>query len=244
MLQNLKKHLYFLKTWIRSIVIYPRQRIEDEVDYDTYWKERRGSKSSLNEWQKERADIIARVIGEGEAVSILDIGCGEGALLKYLATRVSVKHMIGVDTSPHALQLIDNSDIETVELDFNDPGKLSKIPRADYALLLEVLEHVPYAEKLLRIAFTKSRKGVFFSFPNTGFITYRLRFLLGKFPLQWRTHPSEHVRFWTYTDLKWWLNALGYQDFKIFSYKGIPLLNRIWPSLFSAGLVVYIQNEN
>jgi len=70
---------------------------------------------------------------------------------------------------------------------------------------------------------------------------YRLRLLFGKFPAQWRVHPGEHVRFWTARDLRWWLLAQGIENYKIFYYEGIPLLNKIVPSLFAAGFVVYIQ---
>jgi hypothetical protein len=97
-------------------------------------------------------------------------------------------------------------------------------------------------EQFLKIIERKTKKSIFFSIPNTGFIAYRLRLLLGSFPVQWRIHPGEHIRFWTYRDLKWWLKELGYlQRAEIVVYEGIPGFNKIWPSLFGMGLLVKIK---
>jgi len=100
---------------------------------------------------------------------------------------------------------------------------------------------MPNAEKILEYIYRKAKIGVFFSIPNSGYFIYRLRLLFGKFPKQWSVFPNEHLRFWTLGDLKWWLCALGYKKYKIFCYKGIPILNILLPSLFAAGLVVYIE---
>ena len=88
----------------------------------------------------------------------------------------------------------------------------------------------------------KAKKGVFFSVPNSGYISYRLRLLFGSFPVQWKIHPGEHLRFWTYKDIKWWLKQLNlYHKSEIYVYEGIPFLNKIWKNLFGAGILVYIK---
>jgi len=111
-------------------------------------------------------------------------------------------------------------------------------------MILEVLEHMPNPEKFLKLIIKKAKRGVFFSFPNTGYISYRLRLLFGAFPMQWRIHPGEHLRFWTYRDLKWWLKELElYDKSEIYVYEGIPVLNRLWKGLFGAGFVVEIKND-
>ena len=59
---------------------------------------------------------------------------------------------------------------------------------------------------------------------------HRLRLMLGKFPLQWRTSPGEHVRFWTTSDMHWWLkNVIGLkkEDYKLYHYAGFPILEKI-----------------
>jgi hypothetical protein len=108
-------------------------------------------------------------------------------------------------------------------------------------LLLEVLEHMQNPEAFLENVKLICRKNIL-SIPNTGFLLWRLRLLFGRFPIQWKVHPGEHLRYWTYRDLVWWLNELGYSGrCNIHGYEGMPLLNKFWPSLFAQGPVVQID---
>ena len=113
-------------------------------------------------------------------------------------------------------------------------------PSCDYALLFEIVEHVPLSEALIENARKNARRGVFVSFPNSGFFTYRLRLLFGRFPVQWLFHPSEHLRFWTYKDVRWWLSACGWKNAVVHGYEGVPILNTLFPGLCAAGIILYI----
>lgn len=214
-------------------------------DYDAYWERKRGDKIGfLSNWQKARAQIIANVIQKNGGVSIGDIGCGEGSILAYVREHTpAIKKATGYDTSTMALEKASMLGIETVQLDLGSVGWIDLVHPADYLLLLETIEHVPDSEAVVSLALSKARKGVFVSVPNSGYFTYRLRLLFGRFPSQWLNFPNEHVRFWTATDMRWWLTALGYVNARIFLYKGLPGLNKIWPALFAAGLVVYIPAQ-
>lgn len=244
---NLKNKLYKFKEEVKEIFIYPKMQL-DEVDYDAYWKDKRGDKiGGLSNWQKERANFAMEKIKNHsisqESVSICDIGCGDGNILNYIKENTSTFdiHSIGVDVSEFALDKAKEFGVETHLEDITKEEFLKKIPKADYSIMFEILEHIPHSENFLKHVYKNSEKGVLFSFPNTGFIKHRLRLLFGKFPLQWRLHPGEHLRYWTYTDLNWWLKEQGYVSPVVHSYKGIPLLNKFWPSLFAAGFVVFIK---
>lgn len=248
MFKTLKENLYFLKVWYKDIFRYPRASIvvDESLDYDRYWeiKRRNGEVGHLSDWQEARAQLVVDTIKRvsyDRAVSIGDIGCGEGSILKYIGDRVSVAHAVGYDSSEHVLEKARAIAITTVKLDLTSDQDLEFIKEADYTLLLEVLEHLPNSEKILRAAYQKSRQGVFFSFPNTGFFVYRLRLLFGRFPKQWINLPNEHLRYWTVTDLKWWLKAQGYSSYELHCYKGVRWLNNIWPSLFAGGQLVYLK---
>jgi len=194
---------------------------------------------------QENIDMIVQAIRNGLAFSpddvLLDIGCGNGGVLTYMQDRIDVKTATGVDISKKALDVAKQFHIQTVQGDFLSDDFLKGLPSTDYFFLLEVLEHSSYPERMLTTLYTKVRKGVFFSVPNSGYIKHRLRLLFGKTPLQWRVHPSEHVRFWTLADLHWWMKALGYRRYTLFSYQGVPLLSKVWPALFAGGLLVYVQ---
>ncbi|TAL48873.1 class I SAM-dependent methyltransferase [Patescibacteria group bacterium] len=239
--KSLKSGLYQVKLWFVQIFRYPSFSLPD-TDYDKYWQDKRvRDVDTLSDWQKIRADFILRTIPQSERAVFVDIGCGYESVLRYLSDHTVVLRGIGIDVSSFALEHAKKFGFETVKADVTDPGFVDHIPACDYAVLFEVLEHIPHSEKLLLAVHRKARKGVFFSFPNTGFFVHRLRLLFGRFPLQWKLFPGEHLRFWTKKDLLWWLKSLGFKNYKLLCYKGMPPLNKIWPSLFAAGFVVYLK---
>lgn len=231
--------------WLNDLVRYPAGvfSMGDEGEaYDTYWEDRgRGVSESLSDWQRERAEFIIKTLKEHASVESLgDIGAGNGAVLGFLIKELRPKHAVAYEISPASLESLRESGIEAVSCDVRLEEDRKRIAPASVFLLLEVLEHMHDPEGLLAIAYEKADQGVFFSIPNTGFLTHRFRLLFGKVPLQWKRNPSEHVRFWTLVDLRWWLRILGYTHVHIHPYKGVPFLNKIWPNLFAEGLIVYL----
>ncbi len=240
MFKKIKENLYILKVWKKLIFEYPKLTLS-EVDYDEYWRAKRGKDmGALSDWQLERAKFVVDVLQGKSIDSICDIATGEGSILHYIGQELRVKNLIGTDISSVALDRARSFDIKVVNLDISKIKELQHIPSADYELLFEILEHVPHSEMLLKEAFDKAYKGVFFSFPNSGFFVYRFRLLFGKFPMQWKLFPGEHVRYWTKKDLVWWLKSLGYKDYQIHFYKGVPILNKLIPSWFAAGFEVFL----
>ena len=223
-----------IKHWMRDLVRYPSYRPLDE-SYDMYWSSR--DTSSLNAFQLERVRLISQYIAEGD--SVLDVGCGDGRILDALKKSVAGIHVAGIDSSPHAIIVAGLRGITVRQADLRDLSTLEKNP-ADWVLALEVLEHVQNSEELLAWARSCARKGVIFSVPNTGFIMHRLRLLFGRFPLQWRVHPGEHVRFWTLRDMQWWLRSLQCGDAKVVGYRGVPILQALIPSVFAEGMIVVV----
>lgn len=207
-----------------------------DEDYDTYWRSRDIQKPELNSFQKKRAEFLKRLIDKND--SILDIGCGDGRILAYLREKGHSGDMLGVDSSDYILEKAKSRGVAVAKKDIRDIKQLSDLETFDVIILFETLEHMTNAEELLAWAYSHSRKAVIFSVPNTGFIVHRLRLLVGRFPLQWRVHPSEHLRFWTVRDMKWWLKAQNYKKFRIRSYEGVSILNRLWPALFGQGIFV------
>ena len=226
------------KHWLRDLFRYPAYRSAD-ASYDDYWQVR-DLHSPLNSFQRSRVGFIARRLSDGD--SVLDVGCGDGRTLEALTGGIRHIGAFGIDSSSAALERAKARGIATMQGDIRRPETLKDVDEADWILLLEVLEHMPDSETLLAWASGHARKGVIFSVPNTGFITHRLRLLLGRFPLQWKAHPSEHLRFWTVRDIRWWLRQLGFQ-YELHTYEGIPILNRLWPSMFAAGTIVTIQGK-
>ena len=242
----MKNILYSIKQAFSYLFSYPVYTLSTMVvDYDEYWEDKRGEHlGKLSRWQKQRADLILRYLKKNtKPVSLVDVGCADGAVLKYLKENANVSRIIGADVSSSALVKARSHGVETVLVGKDLENSVSVIPETDYVLLLEVLEHMPEAERFLKEMLDRSDIGVFFSFPNTGYFLHRLRLLLGRFPLQWRLHPSEHLRFWTHADLIWWLKASGYTKYSIHIYEGVPIFKNFFPSLFGKGLFVYLPKK-
>ena len=222
-------------------LIFCRPMVELSFNYKKYWEKRRPKRNTkVNSFQKERLDWIKERIIAGSTV--LDYGCGDGTGLVYLRNETKM-NAIGADICSYAFDYLKDKNITTIKLNSKKNENLEKIIKnIDYILLLEVLEHLRNPETLLIKIFNSVKKGVFFSIPNTGYFTYRIRLLFGSFPVQWRLHPCEHLRFWTLRDLKWWLNVLGiFDNSEIKVYEGIPVLNKIFPSLFGMGFIVFVK---
>lgn len=231
-----------LKQFQESLFGYPQSRIAaTATDYDAYWKQKRTQNPlKLSSFQLSRAKIVGSLVKPHSSVT--DIGAGNCAILHWLVQHHRVKAH-AVDCSEFSQHCAKALGIEFSKLNLNDSQEVSKIPKADYLLLLELIEHLSTPESLLPLLAQKANCGVIFSVPNSGYFVDRLRYLFGRTPCQWIVHPGEHLRFWTTTDLRWWLSALGISSAQreMYFYEGVPLLNRALPSLFAKAIVVLVK---
>ena len=217
--------------------IYERPSIKFNFDYDAYWESKRGLNSNLSVFQKTRADIICNSLNNDDRV--LDIGSGDGSIALYISRKVKCS-ILCTDFSEKSLALMNELGLEACKKSiFDDFSNLIANEGINTITILEVLEHITEPEERL-LFFLKHAEKVIFSVPNSGFISHRIRLLLGKFPMQWRLNPSEHLRFWTLSDMRWWLRELNITNYQIKCYEGIPLFNKIFPALFSRGMIVII----
>lgn len=209
------------------------------VNYDKHWKKFPDGRRPFNNWQKQRAEYALEIIEPG--ASVLDVGCSNIAMLQYLQEQSGIKG-IGVDIDPSILKIAQDFGIKTVHVDITNVDFLLSLPVVDYVTAFEILEHMPVPEMFVVNILKKAKKGLIFSVNNTGYYAHRLRLLFGRFPLQWVAHPGEHVRFWTARDMEFWINSLGFTMKKMVLYEGLPVLNKIFPKLFSQGMIVYVTD--
>lgn len=139
---------------------------------------------------------------------ILDIGYGEGGLLK-----IAGKHgwkCYGTDISPAALKYGENNGwIVSADAE-NDP----RFPEQgfDIVTMIEFLEHVPEPGKFLRAAANWLRPGglLYLTTPNAASLNRRV---LG---LEWSViSPPEHLTIWTARGLSQALAEAGFQTQRI-----------------------------
>lgn len=219
----------------RRLFTYPPTARVGVVDYDVYWDNKaQAGMGKLTPWRLRRAQVFASLVAPGDRV--LDLGVGDGALLKYIIEQRGVDGY-GLDVSPKAVEFCRAQGLNVDLADVNRPISETVHEPFDYVILSEIIEHLPDPESLLDSLRPIVRKGILVSIPNTGFYHHRLRLLMGRFPLQWVVTPGEHLRYWTRADFGWWADQMGFRLVHAVPYEGTPWLKDVWPSLFAAAFV-------
>ena len=225
---------------LRRLFGYPSTARVGVVDYDDYWdKKAQAGMGKLTPWRLRRAQVFAALLAPGDRV--LDLGVGDGALLKYVVEQRGVVGY-GLDVSPKAVEFCRAQGLNVDLADVNRPISETVHEPFDYVILSEIIEHLPDPESLLDSLRPIVRKGILVSIPNTGFYHHRLRLLFGRFPLQWVVTPGEHLRYWTRADFHWWAGRLGFRIAREVPYEGTPALKTAWPSLFAAAFVFLLAD--
>lgn len=129
---------------------------------------------------------------------ILDLGCGDGSLLKLLNSKRNVTGY-GVDSSiDKTIKSIDNK-INIINSNINDNLEFFKTKSFDYVVLaqsLQVVENpISLIKEMLRVG-----NEVIISFPNMGYWRSRLYLLLkgempvtDELPYSWHSTPNIHL---------------------------------------------------
>ena len=231
----------------QKLFSYPRLKYKKNL-INKYWQIRRKDfkKIKPNDFQIERAKLFSLLIEDKNSL-LFDIGSGDAAQLIAIRNICPNLKIIGSDKDKFSCELIKKANFNFHY--FNEKESIKSTLNKycpKYITLFEVIEHMYAPEEfLLELLENKRIQKVFFSIPNSGFFMHRLRYMLGRFPLQWIVNPNEHIRFWTLKDLIWWLDYLELiNKSEIIPYKGIPILNKIFPNLFAEGSFIMIKNGN
>ncbi len=144
-----------------------------------------------------RADLDAIAAWVRPGASVLDLGCGEGLLLKYLQQSRDVRGY-GIDISDaNVLACVKNSvnviqsDLETGLAGF-DAGSF------DFVILSQTLQAMRHTEEIITEILRVGRQGIV-SFPNFGYWPQRLQIMRGRMPLSdvlpylWYDTPNVHL---------------------------------------------------
>ena len=147
-------------------------------------------------------EVIAGWIAPGERV--LDLGCGDGSLIRYLAQTRRVRGL-GVEIDPRNVLESMKNGISVIQMDLE--AGLAGIGDGsfDHVVMSQSLQMVHHTEQILREMLRVGREAVVSS-PNFGYSLHRQAIAAGRMPvsesLPYQWYDSPNVRFFTMADFE------------------------------------------
>ena len=147
-------------------------------------------------------ETIARLVPEGSRV--LDLGCGDGALLAHLQqTRGCTGYGIEIDDA-NVLACVQRG-VNVIQLNLDEGLAMFDDASFDVVLQIDTLQHLRNAEVMLLETARVGRTGVV-AFPNFAHWPNRLSVLLGRMPvtrrLPYQWYDTPNIRVGTHADLE------------------------------------------
>jgi methionine biosynthesis protein MetW len=143
--------------------------------------------------------------------SVLDLGCGDGSLLRYLKnTRGTTGYGVEIDDS-RVLACVKNG-VDVVQTDLDRGLSGFEDNSFDYVVLSQTLQAMRNSEIIIREMLRVGREGIV-TFPNFGYWKNRLEVLRGRMPVsenlpyQWFNTPN--VRLCTVADFERFCSERG-----------------------------------
>jgi methionine biosynthesis protein MetW len=145
---------------------------------------------------------IAQLVPMGSRV--LDLGCGDGALLAHLqTTRNCTGYGIEIDDT-NVLACVRRG-VNVIQLNLDEGLALFDDASFDVVLQIDTLQHLRNAEVMLRETARVGRLGIV-AFPNFAHWPNRLSVLLGRMPvtrrLPYQWYDTPNIRVGTHADLR------------------------------------------
>jgi SAM-dependent methyltransferase len=128
-------------------------------NYANYYEKDAG----LSEWRRlgaiDKCANIVRLCSKYDRKDILEIGCGDGAILERLSSTGFSSRFTGLEISPSAVRAVQAKNIPGTCVELFDGYELRFSDwQFDLAILSHVLEHVEYPRRLIREAARAANK--------------------------------------------------------------------------------------
>ena len=147
-------------------------------------------------------EVIASLVPKGSRV--LDLGCGDGALLAHLKqSRNCTGYGIEIDDT-NVLACVKRG-VNVIQLNLDEGLAMFDDASFDVVLQIDTLQHLRNAEVMLRETARVGQAGIV-AFPNFGHWPNRLAVLLGRMPvtkrLPYQWYDTPNIRVGTYADFE------------------------------------------
>ena len=145
----------------------------------------------------ERPDFEAIASWIPRGASVLDLGCGDGSLLRYLKETREVRGY-GVEISDLDIVSCIANGVNVIQNDLDAGLSDFESNSFDFVILSQTLQATRHTEALIKEMLRVGREGIV-SFPNFGYWQSRLDVMLGNMPVsrelpfQWYDTPNVHL---------------------------------------------------
>jgi methionine biosynthesis protein MetW len=185
-------------------------------------------------------EVIAQLVPPGSRV--LDLGCGDGALLAHLRDTRGCRGF-GVEIDDAQVAACIRRDVKVLQLNLEEGLKLFDDASFDVVLQLETLQHLRNAETMLRETARVGRTGIV-SFPNFAHWPNRVRVACGRMPvtkaMPYEWYDTPNIRVGTHADFEVLARKNGLTVLDSFGLNAGRVVRR-WPNLRAAVAVFKFQ---
>lgn len=140
-------------------------------------------------------ELIATRVRPG--AKVLDLGCGDGSLLKYLKESRNA-FGYGVEIDDEKIAACVKNGVNAIQSDLESGLSTFASNSFDYVILSQTLQAMRHTEEIVREMLRVGREAIV-SFPNFGHWRHRLQVLAGRMPVssdlpyQWYDTPNIHL---------------------------------------------------
>jgi methionine biosynthesis protein MetW len=145
----------------------------------------------------DRADFAAIAQWVKPGARVLDLGCGDGALFKYLKRERDISgYGVEIDDA-NVLACVQNG-VNVIQRNLERGLREFDDQSFDYVILSQTLQAMRNGERIIREMLRVGREGIL-TFPNFGYWRNRLHVLSGRMPVsetlphQWFDTPNIHL---------------------------------------------------
>ncbi len=144
-----------------------------------------------------RPDFAAIAAWIPQGASVLDLGCGDGSLLRYLQDTRGARGY-GVEISDLNIVTCIQNGVNVIQGDLESGLSGFESDAFDFVVLSQTLQAMRHTEALMQEILRVGRAGIV-SFPNFGYWKNRMNVLRGNMPVsedlpyQWYDTPNVHL---------------------------------------------------
>jgi methionine biosynthesis protein MetW len=153
--------------------------------------------NQVNGTGRQRPDFAAIAGWVEHGSSVLDLGCGDGTLLRYLKETRSTRGY-GIEIADEGVLACVKNGVNVVQSDLERGLSGFEENSFDYVVLSQTLQAMKNSEIIMREMLRVGREGIV-TFPNFGYWKNRLEVLKGRMPVsenlpyEWFDTPNVHL---------------------------------------------------